>query len=282
MAALACGALLAAALASSASAKTIHVRAKKDDAIEKGINRANAGDRIVVHRGTYDDPFAVDKSVRIVGRKRGKKPVLAFSCGVHTGVDVTADGVALRRLKLRGAYHFTLDISLVSSGTARQLRLIDACDAEYGINVSYAGAIQVLRNRPSGYTDAGIYVGSITDTGSGTLLVDGNEGFANNRGLIVEDVIPPARIRVAHNRFHDNTLPGLGDPSGIFVHNSDGGTYTDNVATDNGAYGIDLDPGSDNNRLFDNLFSGNGSANVRNQGSGNCGSGNSPNPFPAC
>lgn len=95
------------AMGVTASAKTIHVRAKKADAINKAIDRANPGDRLVVHKGTYKDPVVVDKRVRIVGKKKrhgrkSKKPVIAPGCGTDTAVDVTADGVSLRRLKLRG------------------------------------------------------------------------------------------------------------------------------------------------------------------------------------
>jgi parallel beta-helix repeat protein len=270
-----------------AGAKTIHVRAKKADAISKAIDRASPGDRLVVHKGTYKDPVVVDKRVRIVGRKKkgrrkSRKPVIAVGCGAETAVDVTADDVKLRRLKIRGGGEYSLDISFVDRSTARQLRLIDGCDAEYGINVFRGGPIQILDNRASGYVDAGIYVGGITNTLGGSLLVSGNDAFGNNRGLIVEDsLLPTTQIRVAANRFNDNTLSGLGTPSGIYVHNSDHVTFIDNVAQANGVFGIHLDSSSDSNRLFDNTFSGNPTP-VFDQNGGNCGSGNSPNPFPPC
>jgi parallel beta-helix repeat protein len=138
-------------------------------------------------------------------------------------------------------------------------------------------------------------VGGITNTGGGTLLVEGNDLFGTNRGLIVEDsYLVTARIRVADNRFHGNDLPGTGTASrfhgndlpgtgtasGIFVHSSHGVTFTgnnaDGNADDNGVYGIHLDSASDGNRLFDNVFTGN-PVPVLDQGDGNCGSGHSPN-----
>jgi nitrous oxidase accessory protein NosD len=60
---------VAGATATPAAAKTIHVRAKQDDAINKAIDRANPGDRLVVHGGTYKAPVVVDKRVRIVGER---------------------------------------------------------------------------------------------------------------------------------------------------------------------------------------------------------------------
>jgi nitrous oxidase accessory protein NosD len=83
-------------LASPAGAKTIHVRAKQNDAINKAIDRANPGDRLVVHKGTYKDPVVVDKRVRIVGKKKkdrrkSRKPLITTGCGAGTAVDVTAE-----------------------------------------------------------------------------------------------------------------------------------------------------------------------------------------------
>jgi parallel beta-helix repeat protein len=218
--------------------------------------------------------------VRIVGKKKrgrtSRKPVIDVGCGTDTAFDVTADGVKLRRLKLRGGNVFTLDMSFVDAGVARQLRLTDRCGALYGINIFQGGAIGLLQNRASGYLDAGIYVGGIIDTVGGALWIEGNDSFGNNRGLIVEDSFAvPVDIRVIGNHFHDNTLPGEGDPAGIFVHNSDGVSFSDNRAEDNGAYGIHLDINSDGNRLFNNVFRGN-PENVLDEGAGNCGSGNVP------
>jgi parallel beta-helix repeat protein len=283
-AALVCALIALGVLAASAAAKTIHVRAKHDDAIAKAIDRANPGDRLVVHKGTYKDPVVVDKRVRIVGRKKkhgrkSRKPVIAAGCGAETAVDVTAEGTSLRRLKIRGGEEYSLDITSVEQAAARQLRLIDQCNALYGINVYQSGPVQLRSNRASGYLDAGIYVGDITDTGSGTLLVEGNDSFGNNRGLIVE-FSAGGDLRVLDNHFHDNALPGVGAQSGIYVNDSLGVRFDDNLVEDNGDYGIEFTPAADSNRLFDNVIRRN-PVNVLNP-TGNCGTGNSPNPFPPC
>jgi parallel beta-helix repeat protein len=281
-------------LATPAAAKTIHVRAKKNDAINKAIDRANLGDRLVVHKGTYKDPVVVHKRVRIVGKKKkrgrkSKKPVIATGCGASTAVDVSADGVTLRRLKIRGGDDFSLDMSFVDAGTAKQLRVVDACDALYGINVFDSGPLQLLQNRSSGYLDAGIYVGGIENTLGQPMVISDNSSFGNNRGLIVEDSDDEpgesVEIRVTGNRFDDNNIPdppGEGPPVGIFVNRSDNVTFIDNQVVGNGSYGVHLDPQSAFNRFFNNTFSGNGVQNVRDEGSGNCGSGNVPNEFPPC
>jgi hypothetical protein len=121
---------------------------------------------------------------------------------------------------IRGGNDFTLNMSLVESGIARQLRVIDSCDALYGINVFNSGPLQLVQNRTSGYLDAGIYVGGIENTLGDPLVVRDNQSFGNNRGLIVEDSDDEpgeaVEIRVVANRFDDNTIPdppGEGRPS---------------------------------------------------------------------
>jgi parallel beta-helix repeat protein len=64
-----------------------------------------------------------------------------------------------------------------------------------------------------------------------------------------------------------------GDRSGIFLHNSDKVRMRDNTIRNNGAFGINIDPNSDNNRLFDNVVHSQWT-DLENDGSGNCGSGN--------
>jgi hypothetical protein len=61
--------------------------------------------------------------------------------------------------------------------------------------------------------------------------------------------------------FRANTLNGNGDGSE--------------------GYGVHLDPNSDNNHLVDNVAKQNETRNLFNEGSGNCGSGNSF-PISAC
>ena len=139
----------------------------------------------------------------------------------------------------------------------------------------------MVDNRGSGFSDSAIYIGGITTTGDGVLRVNRNEALGNNRGIIVEDSAG-GDLRFKDNEVHDNSSAGEGEPSGIFVHNSDGVLFSGNRVHDNGKYGIHIDANSDGNRFFDNTVSGNPGANFFDEGSGNCGSGNHPNPFPAC
>jgi parallel beta-helix repeat protein len=263
--------------AAGATADTINVRPGKN-AIQRAIARADAGDRLRIHDGRYRGAVELTKRLRLVGV--GKRPVIDARCKSEIAIDVNASGVVLDHLKVIGAADlFAVNFMDVRRGTARDLVLAETCNGEdatlYGINVYDSQRIEVLRNRAfGGFRDAGIYVGDITDTSPGPLLVVGNEAYGNNRGIIVEDS-SGVDVRVRDNRFHDNTVSGVDHPSGIVVRRSDGILFRDNRLRDNGDYGFHIDAGSDGNVLLDNVASGSGISDLFNQGSGNCGSRNS-------
>jgi parallel beta-helix repeat protein len=274
--------LALALIAADADAATINVR-PGPNAIQKAVDRANPGDRLLVRRGKYREDVQVDKRLKIVGTK-GKRPVIDGRCETDRTIDIMADGIRLRHLKVKGARFgpgggYAVNVIGVESGTLRDLVLRESCNqgpAYYGVNVFDTGALEITEVRATGgFVDAGIYVGSIGDVGARPFLVARNEAFGNNVGILMEDSGPEANFVVRANRVHDNHLPGLSDPAGILVRRSDGGVYARNRANGNGDYGIHLDPDSEDNRLTENRAFGNGSANFFDQGSGNCGSGNS-------
>jgi parallel beta-helix repeat protein len=248
---------------------------------------ARDGDTLLVHRGHYRGMFVITKSVTIAGAKGEPRPLIDAGCKTRAAIFIQHAGVVLRRLSVTGAdeghgsFPSEVDFSGVRSGRAADLRVYDTCDAEYGINVFGSREVDVVDSRGSGFSDSAIYIGGITTTGDGVLRVNRNESFGNNRGIIVEDSAG-GDLRFKDNEVHDNSSAGEGEPSGIFVHNSDGVLFSGNRVRDNGTYGVHIDANSDDNRFFDNTVSGNPGGNFFDEGSGNCGSGNQPNPFPAC
>jgi parallel beta-helix repeat protein len=258
-------------------------------AIAKAIARAKQGQTIRIRRGRYHEALVIDKPVRLIAAGR-VRPVIDGDCGTRFTIAVSSPGVILRRLKVVGAdedhgpFPAEVDFRGVSSGRAQGLVVRDTCDAEYGINVYDTGPVQILANQArGGFSDAGIYIGGITDTGLGTLRVKGNLSYGNNRGVIVEDTLASTDVRVTSNQLFDNAIPpGEGEPSGLFLHRSDGILIFGNGVYDNGALGIDLDGESDHNLLIENVLSGN-PTNYRDlSGDHNCGSGNSGASIPAC
>ena len=275
---------LALLLPSAADAKTIDVRPQGPavNVIQKAVNRAHPGDRIRVHHGTYRGSVTVDKKLSIFGARGERRPKLDARCRDSVVVDVDVRGVALSGLKVVGsADAFTVNFTNIASGRVDDLRLVNTCgQALYGVNVYGRGAIRITDNHARGYLDAGYYVGSIGSTGKRALVIKDNTASGNNRGAIVEDS-SGVDIRVIDNVFDRNTIGGEGIPSGIFIHNSDGMLFAGNVTRDNGIYGIHADAESDDNLIRDNQSSGNGTADFFDEGTGNCGSGNSF-PLPAC
>ena len=266
------------ALAENRGRGPIEVR-PGDDAIAKAIARADSGDTIRVHAGRYREALVITKRVKIIAAK-GDDPVIDGRCRTGIVIAVRTGGVLLRGLTVIGADEgfgsvpIGVDFNGVGRGSARDLTVKNTCgeEVEYGINVFGSERINIVGNRTRGFEDAGIYVGGITSTGNGALSIRDNNTFNNNRGIIVEDSAG-GKIVVESNRIHDNDLAGLGPPTGIFLHNSDGVRIFDNDVSENGEIGIHLDGESDANVLTSNRVSGN-PTNLLNEGSDNCGNGN--------
>jgi parallel beta-helix repeat protein len=289
---------LALVLASGALAATIEVT-PGPNAINKALNQAHNGDTLRIHDGTYREAFDVTKRVTLRGV--GGRPLIDARCKSRATISTTQSGVTLDHLKVVGAaegfgqFPSEVDFRGMPTGTIHDLVIHDTCGntadgAEYGINVFGGGQVEVSDNQiTGGFSDAGIYIGGIVDTGGGFLRVVRNATYLNHQGIIVEDSGPTASgiVQVAHNNIHHNTGNGVeGNRSGIFLHNSDRVRIRDNTVRNNGDFGVNLDPNSDNNRLFDNTITTN-PTDLNNEGSANCGSGNtigstSGNPLGAC
>lgn len=281
--ALAIGILLAVAQTypAGASHRVIHVR-PGPQAISRAIDVAHGGDVIVIHEGRYPEHVVVNKRLRLVAAQ-GDTPVIDGTCDHSATLDVRANEVVVRGLKVVGGRDYELNASFVRGTTVRRVTVRDTCGAaEYGVNVYRSEDVLVVGGKARGFHDAGIYVGGIL-SGEG-VTVRGNNVFGNNRGIIVED---SANVDVEGNRVHDNTISGFGPPTGIWLHAGDDGFIGDNVVHRNGTYGLHLDPQSGGNVASGNTITGNDQLDVLDEGSGNCYSDNTigthePDPLPAC
>jgi parallel beta-helix repeat protein len=243
------------------------------NAISDALDRASEGAVLRIHSGRYEEALAIDDRVKLVGVGK-RRPVIDAGCATRTTIEALADGVRLKRLKVVGAATATeVNFNRVSAGRASDLVLRDTCDAEYGINVFAAGSVRIVDSRAHGFDDAGFYIGEITGTPGGAIRLRRSESYANLRGLIVENSAG-GDIRVVRNDLHDNeTAIGPALPTGILITNSDGVVLARNEVEGNGRFGLHLTSDSDANVIDDNAFLGN-PVDVRNEGSGNCGSGN--------
>ena len=277
-------ALAALGIAGSASAATINVK-PGNNAIQRAIdNRASNGDTLRLHGGRYREHVDVTKRVTITEFGDGQATIDGeCDTGEQFVVDVDRNGVVLEGFKVMGAYDnisaAEVNFEGIERGTARDLVVRDTCGggpdngAGYGVNVYNSERITVEGVNGKGFSDAAVYIGLITTTGPGELVVEDNETFGNNMGIIIEEVEPEADVEVRNNDTHDNGR-------GIFVHVSDAVLFANNQIADN-ALGIHIDSGSDDNVFNNNTLSGNDD-NLLDEGSGNCGSGNSPEIFDPC
>lgn len=242
-------------------------------AITDALDRAREGDVLRIHKGHYEEALAITERVRLVGVGK-RRPVIDAGCSTRTTIEALADGVRLKRLKVIGADTATeVDFNGVSEGRASDLVVRDTCDAEYGINVFDTGPMTIVDSRATGFDDAGFYMGQVTSTPDGVVRLARSESYGNLRGLIVENSAG-GEIRVRRNDLHHNNVtvpPAL--PTGILITNSDGVRVEQNDVASNARFGLHLTEDSDRNLIDANRFLGN-PIDVRNQGTGNCGSGN--------
>jgi nitrous oxidase accessory protein len=275
-------ALGAVAAASPAAADTVNVK-PGNNAIQRAIdNRASNGDTVRIHQGRYREDVTVAKRLKLKA-PNGERPVIDGECDAQFVIDVDRNGVVVDGLKVIGATNnisaAAVNFEFIERGTARDLVVRDTCGggpangAGYGVNVYSSERILLEDVNAKGFSDAGIYIGLIEETGPGVLLVRGNETFGNNMGIIIEEVVGTTDVRVRDNDTHDNG-------KGIFVHVSDDLLFEDNEIADN-TLGIHADAGSDDNVFLGNTLTGN-DQNLLDEGSGNCGSGNSPEVFGDC
>lgn len=283
-------------LAPAALGATLEVR-PGPNALRKALTAAHNGDTLRIHAGTYREAVAINKRVTLRGV--GGRPTIDAQCDAHATFKVNSGGVTIDHLMVVGAaegfgsFPSEVDIENVPSGTVHDVVVHDTCGApevgaEYGINVFSSGPVVVSNNRATGgFSDAGIYIGGIADTGGDALKVVSNATFLNHQGIIIENSGGNGIVQVSNNSTHHNDGPGVeGNESGIFLNNSNHVRIRNNTVQDNGEFGVNIGSTSDNNRLVGNTITQN-PTDLNNQGSGNCGSGNTigsrtGNPLTPC
>jgi parallel beta-helix repeat protein len=249
--------------ASGASSSNIIEVFPGPDAINNAMHVAQPGDTLSVHTGTYSENVLMSKT-DITVRPAGDGPVTVDGGCKDSTFIVRADGSTIIGLQVVGGDFYAIDYVFVFDGTVSGNRIKNTCPAaEYGVNLFSDGPILVEGNSIHGFRDAGIYIGGILDTGTGTLIARRNDLYRNDRGIIVEDSVDVS-ILVRNNRAHHNF------EDGIFLHNSDGIRITRNIVEDNASAGIELDDESDNNLVSGNLARGNVFDLANDGGTGNC------------
>src|SRR4051794_22990740 len=173
-------------MASSAAGGSHAINVKPGpNAISKAIHAASSGDVLRIHAGTYNETVTIAKPLTLEATP-GPRPVIDAGCNANDTIDVTSAGVSIRGLTVKGAtsgfgdYPAEIFFENTPSGSVKNTRVVDSCDAEYGISILNTGPVTVARNHARGFDDSGIYVGSISDTRGKTLRVSGNESVNNS------------------------------------------------------------------------------------------------------
>jgi parallel beta-helix repeat protein len=258
-------AVLAGVLArpSGASTSTVIEVFPGANAIQNAVDAAHTGDVLSVHTGTYSENVLVTKDA-ITIQAAGDGPVTVDGGCVESSFTIRGDSTVISGLQIIGGDFYNIDYRFTQGGSVTGNRIKSTCPgAEYGVNVFDTGPLVVEGNTIQGFRDAGIYIGGIIDTGSGTLITRRNDLFRNNRGIIVEDSVGVSLV-VRTNRAHDNF------DDGIFLHNSDGILVQRNTVENNAYAGIELDDLSDNNLVSWNRARGNVFDLANDGGTGNC------------
>jgi parallel beta-helix repeat protein len=288
--AVALGALLASA---PADADTITVH--RGDSIQAAIDRAHAGDRVLVKPGIYEEDghpcpterghtcaVSIEKNgIRLVGVPRPHHPVVLRANGDQDegiAVGKSDDGDCLSKPSKR------VHGSLISSLTVRgfeddgvflicvdhwRITLVRAVDNnEYGTFPSHTAIGRLDHSFASGANDTGHYIGQ-----SRRARVDHNVARGNVSGFEIEN---SSHIRADHNLAVGNTagflsfaLPGLDikqNSANLIDHNRSRANNKPNTCVEPEDTVCDVPPGTgilllatDRNRVVENRVRGNNS-----------------------
>lgn len=221
------------AVALPAEAKTIHVH--KGQSIQAAVDRAKAGDRILVHPGTYREEgkpcpaisaqtcaVAIKKhGIKLIGvPSKGRPVVLKARDGQDAGIEVgkprTGDclsdaskrihGSLIKGFTVRDFDDFGVFLLCVDHWRITRVRAID--NGEYGTFPRHTTIGRLDHSFASGSNDTGHYIGQ-----SNRARVDHNVAKDNVSGFELENT---TQSRADHNLAVGNTggflsfaLPGL-------------------------------------------------------------------------
>lgn len=241
------------AAASPAGARTVIQVFPGPNAISEALAPAESGDVLEIHAGTYPEQVTISVP-GVTLRAAGDGPVVIDgTCAVEITVDVQADRVTLRGLRVVGAggfYPVEINFRHISAGRVLDSVVEDTCGgAEYGINVAGSGSIRLIGNTASGFADAGFYVGGTTAMRLGDLTVRGNTSFGNDKGIIVA-YTTLGGVVVEGNTVYGNTR------SGIWLNHSRFVEVSRNAVGGNGYSGIEVVRESSGNVIRSNVALG--------------------------
>ncbi len=229
----------------------------------KALSKAQPGDTLNMHAGRYKDTVTISKAGLTITSAGDGAVTVDGRCLATATIVVRADNVSIQGITVVGGTFYEIDYEHVGDGVVSAATVSDTCGAaEYGVNVYDTAAVNVFKVTASGFSDSGIYVGSISRLGTETLSVEDNVSNGNEVGIIVE-FSAGQHIVVNGNDVSDNEV------GGIALQGSANIVVKYNTANDDVTYGIQADGGSDDNMIRRNTATGN-QFDLVNLGQGNC------------
>ncbi|QDA62147.1 parallel beta-helix domain-containing protein [Hymenobacter jejuensis] len=185
---------------------------KPGKSIQAAIDKAEAGDLILILPGTYRESFQVNKPhIKIVGspfvviENPGEAEDGIF-VGGRSPEPSNADGFELYNVTLRGFEENGVILIRVNDFVLSHVTTIKC--GEYGLFPLFSNGGLIEFCTASGHTDTGIYVGQ-----SENIKMRNNKAFANVNGLEIENC---SHVVATNNQCYDNVagilvvlLPGL-------------------------------------------------------------------------
>lgn len=165
--------------------------------IQEAVRKAQPGDTIRVHPGTYRETVFIDKdNIKLVGVVEDRKwPTLEGDGKLNDGVLVSGHSVTVEGLRVRG---FKGNGIMTQGGNNFRIigNIVEGISV-YGIFPQFGKNGLVSRNIISGTEDAAIYVGMCDN-----VDITHNETFDSVIGIEGEN---SHNILIEHNYVHDNS-----------------------------------------------------------------------------
>jgi hypothetical protein len=187
------------------------------------------GDTLTIAAGNYNEGVVVNKSLTI----RGVDTTAVISCGTGTGIQITANNVAIQSIKISNCSISGMTASGVSN--LQLLNVVSYANSMYGIQLTNIGGLLVT---------------------GGNYSCNGNDGFYSTGGsnYTMTDVTA-------------NWNRAGSEASGFFLSNLKGTTTLTNItANHNKTHGLDIRSGSMNVTLNGGNFEYNGSSSLSDGG----------------
>lgn len=222
-------------LESSVETVAAHV-VSPGSSIQAALDAADAGDRIAIEPGIYEEALVIEKDgIRLVGAAGGGV-VLRNPGGADNGIFArNVSDLEIRNLTIRDFDEN--GVLLVRVDGFRLADLVTENNGEYGLFPVLSSHGVIERSVAVGHSDAGIYVGLSENVDIRTSVAHGNvngfeienssdiratanEAYGNTAGILVVllpglPVKAASGILVAGNRVYDNNLQNFAHPDDI-------------------------------------------------------------------